>query len=158
MGIASSAMGKVGGMTSKVLGGSTAAVIGNVVNVGSAAYTFNNSQKQGDNAAVSIAKTGADLAFGELMSGFGLKGILGYMAVSAGYDMMIGTSKVNAQLQKQMSGTGSGRVGSGYFNMSGAGYTMRQRALNQIRNNGQNIQSVLGNEARNYVKAANTYN
>lgn len=43
-----------------------------------------------------------------------------------------------------------GRLGSGYAPMSQAGYTMRQRSINAIRQNGLNLQSVLGNEARQY--------
>ncbi len=43
-----------------------------------------------------------------------------------------------------------GKLGSGYFNMNDAGYTMRQRSLNAIRNNGLVTQSALGNEARTY--------
>ena len=149
------------GMKSKVLGMNPGALISDAVNVGASAMTFSSSQKKGDNLAISIAKTGADFVFGELMSGAGaagLVGMLGYAALTGGYQTVLQMSKVNADLQKQMSGTGSGRIGSGHFNMSGAGYTMRQRALNQIRNNGQNINSVLGNEARHYVRAANTYN
>ena len=45
-----------------------------------------------------------------------------------------------------------GKFGSGYFDMSEAGYTMRQRSLNAIRSNGLNTQSVFGNEARTYFR------
>ena len=45
-----------------------------------------------------------------------------------------------------------GKLGSGYFDMSEAGYTMRQRSLNAIRQNGLNTQSVFGNEARTYFR------
>lgn len=45
-----------------------------------------------------------------------------------------------------------GRFGSGHFEMTEAGYTMRQRSLNAIRQNGLNTQSVLGNEARTYYR------
>ena len=153
-------MGIASNLKTKVLGVSTGAIIGDVVNVGFSAMTFADSRKQGDNMAVSVAKTGADFVVGELMSKAGpagFVGMLGYAAVTAGYDVMLETSKMNAKLQGRMASTGSGRMGSGYFNMSGAGYTMRQRGLNQIRNNGQNINSVLGNEARNYMKSAKTY-
>ena len=44
----------------------------------------------------------------------------------------------------------SGKFGSGYVNMTDAGYTMRQRSLNAIRANGLNMNSVFGNEARTY--------
>lgn len=47
-----------------------------------------------------------------------------------------------------------GRFGSGYFEMTQAGYTMRQRSLNAIRQNGLNTQSVLGNEARTYFRGS----
>ena len=47
-----------------------------------------------------------------------------------------------------------GGFGSGYFNMTEAGYTMRQRSLNAIRSNGLNTQSVLGNEARTYYRGS----
>ncbi len=47
-----------------------------------------------------------------------------------------------------------GKIGSGYFAMTQAGYTMRQRSLNAIRQNGLNTQSVLGNEARTYFRAS----
>ena len=46
-----------------------------------------------------------------------------------------------------------GKLGSGYFNMTDTGYTMRQRSLNAIRSNGLNTQSVLGNEARTYFRS-----
>ena len=45
-----------------------------------------------------------------------------------------------------------GKFGSGHFNMTEAGYTMRQRSLNAIRNNGLNLNSALGNEARQYFR------
>ena len=47
-----------------------------------------------------------------------------------------------------------GKLGSGHFEMTEAGYTMRQRSLNAIRNNGINTQSALGNEARTYYRGA----
>lgn len=47
-----------------------------------------------------------------------------------------------------------GKLGSGYFEMSQAGYTMRQRSLNAIRQNGLNTQTALGNEARMYFRGS----
>ena len=112
------------------------------------------SRKQGDNLAVTTAKLGFDFLASATL---GPVGSLAYFGITTGYDMMLQTSKQNAELQKQMKYTGSGRVGSGHFNMSGAGYTMRQRAINQLRANGQNVNSVLGNEARNYLKSSQNY-
>lgn len=44
-----------------------------------------------------------------------------------------------------------GKFGSGHFNMTAPAYTMRQRSINAIRANGSNLESVFGNEARNYA-------
>ena len=131
------------------------AVVGTAMEVGLGTIgTISGSRKQGDNLAVTAAKTGMDFLASAYL---GPIGSLAYFWVTVGYDMMLQTSKQNAELQKQMKYTGSGRVGSGYFNMSNAGYTMRQRAINQLRSNGQNVNSVLGNEARNYLKSSQTY-
>lgn len=131
------------------------AVIGTGLEVGLGTVgTIVGSRQQGDNLAVTAAKTGMDFAIGAYL---GPIGSLVYFGATMGYDMLLQTSKQNAELQKKMKYTGSGRVGSGYFNMSGAGYTMRQRAMNQLRSNGQNVNSVLGNEARNYLKSSQTY-
>lgn len=140
----------------KTLGG-PGAIIGDVVNIAGAGYTYYDSKKSGDSTGISIVKAGADFAFGELMSGFGWKGMLLYAAATAGTNAMIATGKQHAQNMSSMANVGSGRVGSGHFNMSGAGYTMRQRGINQLRTNGQNLNSVLGNEARNYLKSARDY-
>lgn len=116
--------------------------------------TTKGSRQQGDNLAVTAAKIGMDFVVSAYL---GPIGTIAYFGATAGYDMFIQSSKQNAEYQKQMKYTGSGRIGSGSFNMSGAGYTMRQRAINQLRANGQNVNSVLGNEARNYLKSSQTY-
>ena len=127
------------------------AVAGTVMDVGFGTIgTIKGAKQQGNGIAITGAKVAADAAIGALM---GPAASLIYMGASIGYEMMIQGAKQNGDLQKKMKYTGSGRVGSGYFNMSGAGYTMRQRALTQIRSNGQNVNSVLGNEARNYIRS-----
>jgi hypothetical protein len=55
------------------------------------------------------------------------------------------TAKTMSQAYNQR-----GKFGSGLFAMTQAGYTMRQRSLNAIRQNGINLNSALGNEARNF--------
>ena len=131
------------------------AVVGTAMEVGLGTVgTFSGSRKQGDNLAVTAAKTGMDFLASAYL---GPIGSLAYFGATMGYDMMLQTSKQNAELQKQMKYTGSGRIGSGSFNMSGAGYTMRQRAINQLRATGQTLNSVLGTEARNYLKSSQTY-
>lgn len=130
------------------------AILGSAVEVGLTAYTAYDSRKQGDNILTTVGKVGIDIASNALLQGVGN---WFYAGATIGYDLTLQTAKQNAEFQKQMKYTGSGRMGSGHFNMSGAGYTMRQRAINQIRQNGQNINSVLGNEARNYLKSSQTY-
>lgn len=131
------------------------AVLGTAMEVGVGTIgTIKGSRQQGDNSAVTVAKTGMDFVASAYL---GPIGSIAYFGATAGYDMFIQSSKQNAEYQKQIKYTGSGRIGSGSFNMSGAGYTMRQRAINQLRANGQNVNSVLGNEARNYLKSSQTY-
>lgn len=132
------------------------AIIGTGLEVGLGTIgTAVGSSKQNDSVVTTAGKVGMDFLAGALL---GVKGSIAYAVATTGYELMLGTARQSAELQKQMKYTGSGRVGSGYFNMSGAGYTMRQRAINQLRSNGQNVNSVLGNEARNYVKASRDYN
>lgn len=131
------------------------AIFGSVMDVGfGTVATTIGSKSQGDSAPVTIAKVATDFVAGAVL---GPWASAAYFGATIGYDMMLQSAKQNGELQKKMKYTGSGRVGSGYFNMSGAGYTMRQRAMNQIRSNGQNINSVLGNEARNYLSSAQNY-
>lgn len=139
-------------MLTKWTGG---AILGTALEVGGTVYTAYDSRKQGDRIGTTLGKVALDIGTNALLQGFGANAL--YMGASIGYEMILQTSKQNAELQKQMKYTGSGRVGSGHFNMSQAGYTMRQRAMNQIRSNGQNINSVLGNEARNYMKSSQNY-
>lgn len=134
---------------------SAGAIIGTGLEIGLGTVgTAISSRQQGDNLAVTAAKVGVDFITGAYL---GPIGSIAYFGATMGYDMMLQGAKQNAEFQKQMKYTGSGRIGSGYFNMSGAGYTMRQRAINQLRANGQNVSSVLGNEARNYLKSSQNY-
>lgn len=137
------------GIVKKVLGASPMNAFGNVMNVVGATSTFSESRGKGDSVPVSVAKTVGDFAFYEMLGGWGMA----YAGVKAGVSIAAGTSKMNAETLKQATPLGSGRVGAGYFDMSQAGYTMRQRALNQIRNNGQQINSVLGSEARTFARS-----
>ena len=128
---------------------------GTAAEIGGTIYTAHASQKQGDNVPVTIGKMAIDVGINALLQGGPAN--IAYIGAVIGYDLMIQSAKQNAELQKQMKYVGSGRIGSGYFNMSNAGYTMRQRAINQLRANGQNVNSVLGNEARNYLKSSRDY-
>lgn len=106
---------------------------------------YKQARKQGDSKATSLVKAATSFAVGEIM-GFGT------LPVFLAPALVQGTSALWQQNAKIM-GQGynqKGKFGSGYFPMTEAGYTMRQRSLNAIRSNGLNVQSALGNEARTY--------
>lgn len=157
-------------------------LIGDVINIGFAASDFKRAKQEGNSTAVSAAKAAGSFAWGEFYYGglnsviqrsvigkgieaIPLKGLAG-MVVKGGLNMgvMMALSMVPAAFQmagamyehtgrEMAKGYGSrGKLGSGHFDMTEAGYTMRQRSLNAIRSNGLNTQSVLGNEARTYYR------
>ena len=154
---------------------STGLNLGDAINVGFAYSDYKEARNEGNSRAVSAAKSAVSFAWGEFYYG-GVsklvdKGIkkLGIKGVAAGALNMVGTMAVTmmpaviqgvgaaGEYTTQQMGQGyanKGRLGSGYFNMTEAGYTMRQRSLNAIRSNGLNTQSVLGNEARTYYRGS----
>ena len=108
---------------------------------------YKAAREEGDSQAVSIAKAVGTFAMYEALGGWGI-------AVTA---VQVGGTLLNASGEhttKQMAQAynNAGKFGSGYFDMSKPAYTMRQRSLNAIRNNGTAIQSALGNEARTYFR------
>lgn len=108
---------------------------------------YKNARAQGDSKAVSVAKGVASAAFFEMLGPWAWP----YMGVTIGTSLAGAWSQNTTQKMKQGYRM-KGKLGSGSFNMQEAGYTMRQRSINAIRMNGQNIQSALGNEARNYYR------
>jgi hypothetical protein len=149
----------VGGKIGSKLGGAAivGGFVGDVLNVGMTAGTFKASQEEGDHFAVSVAKAGIEFGvneafYGAMFNGGFIKGIGGVLAmsgVSAAANLEAKRMENSAQIIGQASKNASG-IGSGYFDMTQTGYTMRQRSLNAIRSNGANINSSFGNEARNY--------
>ena len=153
---------------------STGLSIGDAINVGVAYSDYKGARNEGNSRAVSAAKAAVSFAWGEFYYGgvskvvgkgiekLGVKGGLaagalnmaGTMAITMIPAVIQGVGAAGEYTTQQM-GQGynnRGRLGSGYFNMTDAGYTMRQRSLNAIRSNGLNTQSVLGNEARQYFR------
>ena len=131
-------------------------LIGDALNVGFGIVDYKDAREQGDGRVKSALKAGWSFAWGELYYGglsstFGGPATMGIMLAPAAAEIVSAniqhTTNVNRQTYQQR-----GRLGSGYFNMSEAGYTMRQRSLNAIRSNGLNSRSVLGNEARTYFR------
>jgi hypothetical protein len=145
--------------TGKFVGAAAAigGFIGDAFNVVSAAGTMAASQEEGDHIAVSATKGAIDFAVGEMFygsmaSGGLLKGLGGGLAISG---ISVAANLVAQHMQNTGEKLGKGSeglktIGSGHFDMTEAGYTMRQRSLNAIRSNGANINSAFGNEARNY--------
>lgn len=144
---------------------------GDVMNGVFAVSEYKNAREEGDSVVKSVAKAGIDFAWGEFFYGgvnsaveaglgaFGIKSAFATTAIGLGLSLapaigqiagvsMEQNTKVKANAMKQR-----GKLGSGYFDMSDSGYTMRQRSLNAIRQNGLNTQSVLGNEARTYFRS-----
>ena len=155
---------------------STGLSIGDAINVGFAYSDYKGARNEGNSRAVSAAKAVTSFAWGEFYYGgvskvvgkgiekLGVKGLAaagalnmaGTIAITMIPAVIQGVGAAGEYTTQQM-GQGyanRGRFGSGYFNMTEAGYTMRQRSLNAIRSNGLNTQSVLGNEARTYYRGS----
>lgn len=150
-------------------------LLGDGVAIAFGVSDYKNSRKQGQGKLASVGKAAGSFVWSEMyysaMQGltndiaknFGLSG---GKALLTGLGLQMGVSL--AQAGVSMAGmywenttkkitqgyANKGKFGSGYFNMSEAGYTMRQRSLNAIRSNGLNTQSVLGNEARTYYRSS----
>lgn len=154
-------------MISKILGGFAGKVSGSgittsaakkigvgalamdAINVAGGVSDYNNARKEGDSQAVSVAKAVGSFIFYEATGVFGV----GLTAIQVGATL---ANTAAEHTTKQMAGAyeSAGKFGSGYFEMSKPAYTMRQRSLNAIRNNGLNTQSALGNEARTYYRTS----
>lgn len=131
--------------------------VGDAFNVMSAVGTMKASQEEGDHIAVTAAKGAVDFVvseafYGAMANGGLAKGLGGGLAM-AGITVGANLTAQHMTNTGQTLGKGSEAVkgiGSGHFDMTSAGYTMRQRSLNAIRSNGANINSAFGNEARNF--------
>lgn len=132
--------------------------VGDALNVGQAFSTFKRSTEEGDNIAVAGTKAAIDFGVSEMFYGAmartgGMAGMLKGTAISMavttgaqlGFQHMTNTGQKLGQGSESVKG-----LGSGHFDLTSPGYTMRQRSLNVIRSNGANINSAFGNEARNY--------
>ena len=147
--------------------------IGDAINVGFAVHDYNYAREQGNSRGVSLGKAAASFVWGEAFYGsmaIASNAAVSKMGLSATAGAIVGTGMTlgvtvgiagiqvaNAMGQHATQQMGkaygsNGYLGSGQFDMNQAGYTMRQRSLNAIRQNGLNTQSVLGNEARTYFR------
>lgn len=133
-----------GAMVKTVLKGAN---IGDAMNVVGGIVDYSSARKEGNNRAISLAKAAGTFAFYEALGVYALPLTL----VQTGTSIASAVWQNNANQMKKAYSS-NGKLGSGHFNMTEAGYTMRQRSLNAIRSNGMNMQSALGNEARQYVR------
>lgn len=143
----------VGTLTKTTLGFGD--VVGDIFNVGGAVMDYNAAKQDGHSTAVSAAKAVGSFVFDEMVFGSTKHGLLfglAYGAATVGTQLAMAAGQNTTQILNKRYET-RGKLGSGYFNMSQAGYTMRQRSLNAIRSNGLNTQNALGNEARMYNRS-----
>ena len=137
----------------KVLKYSTGEIIGGAVSIGfntyGAVYDYKQARSIGNSKIVSAGKAAVTFAVYEALGLWALPAAVVPAAAQIGAmaGKHTGQSMANAYNRR-------GKFGSGYFDMSQAGYTMRQRSLNAIRQNGMNINSTLGNEARTYYRGS----
>lgn len=129
-----------------------------LMNVGTAVGTYKASQDAGDHIAISALKGAGNFAISEAFYGAmsakmglkgGLVGSLAMMGIQTGANLLAQKWQETGRAMDEAYNQATG-LGSGHFDMTQAGYTMRQRSLNAIRSNGANINSAFGNEARNY--------
>ena len=166
-----------GGLVKTALSGvkATGLNAGDALNVVFGISDYKGARQEGNSKATSVAKAVGSFAWGEFFYGgvnrvvgnavakAGIKGIaagaltmgatIGLTALTTGVELM----QISSEHTTKTMGNAynqRGRFGSGYFEMSEAGYTMRQRSLNAIHRNGLNTQSVLGNEARTYFRGS----
>ena len=112
------------------------------------------------NSAQEMITTAAGTAIKNKLGSGAASGILGTATGMIGATLLIQGTQIGAKAYidhtqktaKTMSQAYNqrGKFGSGMFAMTQSGYTMRQRSLNAIRQNGLNLNSALGNEARNF--------
>ena len=124
-------------------------LVGDAFNIVGGISDYKDARQQENSKAVSVAKAIGTFAFSEMLGWGAIPYMAAQMTGTLGGAVFRHTSSTMRQAYDSR-----GRFGSGYFEMSNAGYTMRQRSLNAIRNNGLNTRSVLGNEARTYYRGS----
>lgn len=123
------------------------------IDIAMTAGTYIGARKEGSSVPSAVGQTLSSTAISSLIPT--LPGQLLYAGLTIGHDMVLQNAQANAEVSKDLKYIGSGYVGgSGHFNMSNAGYTMRQRSIEKMRSTGMNINTVFGNEARNYIRSS----
>ena len=141
-------IGGAGKAAKTAKGVGAASIAFDAFNVATGVADYKAAREEGDSQAVSVAKAVGSFMLYEALGGYGIA----ITAIQAG-GTLLGASSEHTTKQMGAAYGSVGKLGSGYFDMSRAGYTMRQRSLNAIRNNGTAIQSAIGNEARTYFRS-----
>ena len=116
-------------------------------NVSQPLFDIAAAKKEGHSTSAAIGKGLASYATFEMMPGLGL-GLMAKDMIQAGTSAYKGAT---ANTLKNAQSTYSHGFGGNFVDTQNA-YTMRQRGLQAIQNNGINARSVLGNEARMYTR------
>ena len=111
---------------------------------------YQGNRKQGDSVPISVAKAGANFALGEVLGGY----YLGFFAATSVAKGMYEIGKNNSREMNKVYAS-AGKLGSGNSNINSQyAYTMRQRSMAAMQQNGANVSSLFGNEARTYFRGA----
>lgn len=123
---------------------------GIALTVGTTVGDYKEARQQGNSKLISAGKA---------IGTFAVMDMLGWAMIpislaSTGVQMAMASGKHTADMIQKQGYAQRGKFGSGYFDMNEVGYTMRQRSINAIQNNGLNLNSALGNEARTYYRSS----
>lgn len=121
--------------------------LGDAMNIIGGIADYKDARNQGDSRAVSLAKSVGSFAFYEMLG----PAAIGVVGIQVAGTLLPAVGEHTAKTMAKGYGQ-RGKLGSGYFDMTQSGYTMRQRSLNAIRSNGLNTQNALGNEARTFYR------
>ena len=140
-------MAATAGMITKNLKGLGGMAFGLGFQVLNTAADFKTYRKQGNGPIMTVAKTVGSFVWWDMLGKGGI--VYGAAQTAWGLSKATGEAFVNPAAKYYEK---RGRLGAGYAPMTEAGYTMRQRSINAIRQNGLNLQEVFGNEARQYFE------
>lgn len=131
------------------IAGSIGKVAGAALTIGDPIMTFVSARNEGDSIGRAAVKTGIDAVLWGTAPGamFGLTVAPELIRTGLNSASSIGRQNASAMSRGYKSNFG------GNYNISEAGYTMRQRGLNAIQSSRGNISNQLGNEARSYYGA-----
>lgn len=129
----------------KAVGGASGMALGVGMQVWSTVGDYKRFKEEGNSPLVAGIKSAGSFVFYDMIG----NKFPWLIAAQTGYNLakQAGQTELNAAERLY---DRAGRFGAGFVPTTEAGYTMRQRSINAIRQNGLNVNSVFGNEARQY--------